>query len=101
MALHDGVSGAALLSLLHKLHAEWRDLLAHARCLVADDAVDVCGGDNLAGGAHHVAQQGKPGDVVQHLGQLALEPRALTGGQDGDGKSWSGHCAFIVKQRGW
>ena len=34
-----------------------------------------------------VAEQRASGDLVQHLGQLRLEARALAGGENGDGKS--------------
>ena len=97
-ALHQGVSGAALLALFDEPGAERGDLGADALGLMADDAEDIGGRDDLAGGADDMAEQWASGDLVQHLGQLRLEARALAGGENGDGKSWFGmrlYCKAI------
>ena len=90
-ALHHGVSGAALLKLLDELGSEGGDLGADAISLMADDAEDVGGRDDAAGGADNVFEQRASGDFVQHLGELRLEAGALACGEDGDGKTWVRH----------
>ena len=86
-ALHQRVPGAALLQLLDKLRTQRGDLGADARGLMSDDAEDVGGRNDRAGGADDVAQQRASRNLMQHLGQLRLEPRALARGENGDGKT--------------
>ena len=86
-ALHEGVSGAALVELLDELGSERREFSADALGLMADDAEDIGRGDDAGSGADDVAEQGTSGDPVEHLGQLGLEAGALAGGENGDGKS--------------
>ena len=61
--------------------------------LVADDAEDAVGGDEGLGGGDDVEQEGAAADLVEDLGALALEPRALARGHDGDCESGCFHCA--------
>ena len=91
-----GVAGAALLGLEDELDAGVGDGGADAVALVADDAVDLVGGDDGLGGGDDVEQERAAADLVKDLGSLALEPRALAGGHDGDCKSCSFHCASVL-----
>ncbi len=70
-----------------KLRSQRGDLGADALGLMSDDAEDVGGRNHCAGGADDVAQQRASRDLMQHLGQLRLEPRALARGENGDGKT--------------
>jgi hypothetical protein len=54
---------------------------------VADDDVDVGGGDDLERGVDDVEQQRSAADGVQDFGAFGLEPGAFAGGEDGDGES--------------
>ena len=85
------VSGAALLKLFDELGSEGRDLGADAISFMADDAEDVGGGDDAAGGTDDVFEQRTSRDLVQHLGELRLEAGALAGGENGDGETWVRH----------
>jgi hypothetical protein len=53
---------------------------------VADDDVDVGWSHHFAGGGDHVSQQRLAADLVQHLGPLRLEPRALARRHDDYGQ---------------
>ena len=87
----DGVAGAALLGLKDELDAGGFDSGADAIGFVADDAEDVIGGDDSLGGGDDVEKEGAAADLVEDLGALAVEPRALACGHDGDGEVWGGH----------
>jgi hypothetical protein len=87
------VAGAALLGLEDELDACVGNGRADAVALVADDAVDLVRGDDGPGGGDDVQQQRAASDLVKDLGPLALEPRALAGGHDGDCESCSFHCS--------
>ena len=65
-----------------KRDAGWRHRGLHRVRLVADDAVDVLGGDERLCRRDDVQQQGASADLVQHLGPFAIEPRALARGHD-------------------
>ncbi len=81
----EGVAGAALLGLEDELDAGGLDGGADAVGFVADDAVDVVGGDDLLCGGDDVKEEGAAADLVEDFGALALEPRAFACGHDGDG----------------
>ena len=80
----EGVAGAALLLLQDELDSGGGYGGLYAVGFVADDAVDPVGGDDGPGGGDDVEQKCAAADLVQDLGALALEPRALAGGHDGD-----------------
>ncbi len=81
-----GVAGAALLGLEDELDAGGGDGGSDAVGFVADDAVDVVGGDDGLGGGDDVEEEGAATDLVEDFGALALEPRAFACGHDGDGE---------------
>jgi hypothetical protein len=62
---------------------------------VANDAIDLFGGDQRLGGGDNVQQQGASAHLVQHLGPLAVEPRALARGHDGYCKTCRFHVSAI------
>jgi len=86
-----GVAGAALLGLEDELNAGGGDCGSYAVGFVADDAVDVVGGDDGFGGGDDVEEESAASDLVEDFGALALEPRAFACGHDGDGECWGGH----------
>jgi hypothetical protein len=85
------VTGSALLRLKDELDAGGFDGGTDAVGLVADDAVDLIGRNDLAGRCDHVKQKGTASDFVKDLGTLALKPRTLACGHDGDGESLCFH----------
>jgi len=62
----------ALFELLDELHAERRNLCPYAFGLVADDAEDIRGRNDLAGGTHNVPQQRSSGIWCNTLGSFDL-----------------------------
>ena len=82
----EGVAGAALLGLQDELDAGGGDGGADAVGFVADDAVDVVGGDEGFGGGDDVEEEGSAADLVEDFGALGFEPGAFAGGHDGDGE---------------
>ena len=83
---HNGVSGAALFSLQDKLHAHGRNGSTHIFRLMADDDIDVLGGNDLLRGLDYVRQQRLAAYFMQHLGAAGLEPSAFACCHDYDGK---------------
>src|SRR3954469_14474558 len=86
-----GVAGAALLRLEDELDAGVLDGGSDAVGFVADDAVDVIGGDDRFGCGDDVEEEGAASDFVEDFGALAFEPRAFACGHDGYGEVWGGH----------
>ena len=82
-----GVAGAALFGLKDELNAGVGDGGADAVGFVADDAVDVVGGNDFFCGCDDVEEEGAASDLVEDFGALTLEPRAFACGHDGDGES--------------
>jgi hypothetical protein len=68
----EGVAGSALLGLQDELDSGGFDDPADAVGFVADDAVDVVGGDDLSGGVDDVKEEGAASDLVEDFGSLAL-----------------------------
>jgi len=66
------VAGSALLGLEDELDSGGRDGVADAVGLVADDAVDLVGGDDLLGGGDYVEEEGATADLVEDFRALAL-----------------------------
>jgi hypothetical protein len=58
---------------------------------VADDAVDVFGGDDCFGCGDDVEKEGAASDLVEDFGALAFEAGAFACGHDGYGEVWGGH----------
>lgn len=79
------MAGSALLGLEDELDSGGLNGGADAVGLVADDAVDLVGWNDLLGGGDDVEEEGAATDLVEDFGALALEPRAFSGGHDGDG----------------
>ena len=90
-----GVAGAALVWLRDKRDTGGGRRGLHALRLVADDAIDLIGGDELLCHCDDVQQQGASAHLVQHLGPLAVEPRALARGHDGYCKTCRFHVSAI------
>jgi hypothetical protein len=80
------MAGAKLALLQH--HLDRRVMvargLAHRLGAMPDDHDRPLGLQRRAG-LHGMDQQRRPGDPVQHLGQVGIHPRALTGGEDDEG----------------
>ena len=89
-----GVAGAALFGLEDELDAGVLDCGFYAVGLVADDAEDVVGGDDLLCGGDDVEEEGAAADLVEDFGALALEPGAFSCGHDGDGEVWGVHIGI-------
>ena len=53
-------------------------------------------GDERLGGRDDVQQKGAAADLVQHLGALALEPRALARGHDGYCETCRFHARYLL-----
>src|SRR5882757_7051394 len=96
-----GVAGAALLGLEDELDAGGGDGGADAVGFVADDAVDLVGGDYGLRGGDDVEEEGATSDLMKDFGALALEPRAFACGHDGDGEFWGGHRPLWSHVRFW
>ena len=73
----------------------WRHRGLHPLRLVAHDAKDHLGGDQRLCRTNDVQQQGASAHLVQHLGPLAVEPRALARGHDGYCKTCRFHVSAI------
>jgi hypothetical protein len=78
---------AALLRLKDKLDASRFNGGSDAVGLMADDAVDVLCGHDLLRCGDDVEKEGSAAYLVKNFGALTLEPRAFTGGHDGNGES--------------
>ena len=65
----------------------------HPFGLVADDQQPPFGGELLAAG-EHALDEGGAGEGLEHLGQVALHARALSGGQYGNGEHRRGTAAL-------
>src|SRR5438270_2273154 len=83
-----GVAGAALLGLEDELDAGVFDGGSDAVSFVADDAVDVIGGDDGFGGGDDVEEEGAASDFVEDFGALTFEACAFACGHDGYGEVW-------------
>src|ERR1041385_6335900 len=83
---HDGVPGAALLRLQHKLHAKRLHGLAHALRLVANDYVNIIGRDDLLRRFDYVRQQRLSANLMQHLSAPGFQARAFTRSHNQNGK---------------
>ncbi len=81
------MAGPQLFSLKDKLYAGGSDSGADAFCFVANNAVDMVGGNNLFRSSNDVEQKSASTDLVEDLGTLTPEPRAFTGSHDGDGEA--------------
>jgi hypothetical protein len=81
-----GVAGAALLGLEDELDTGGGYCGFYTLGFVADDAVDVVGGDYGFCGCDDVEEESAATDFVEDFGALALEPRAFACGHDGDGE---------------
>jgi hypothetical protein len=97
----DGVAGAALLLLEDELGAGVGDGGADAVGFVADDAEDVVGGNDGAGGGEDVEKEGLAADLVENLGAAAFEAGSFAGSHDGDGEVvevgfGAGHEAYFL-----
>ena len=79
--LRDGMPGAELLGLQHPLDIPVGQRRRYLLAAVAIDHVDGVG-CKLCRRAQHVLEQRLATERLQHLGQVALHPCALTGGQD-------------------
>ena len=90
-----GVAGSALVWLRDKRDTRAGDRGLHAPGLVADDAVYLSVADQRLCRCNDVQQQGSSADLVQHLGPLAVEPRALARGHDGYCKTCRFHVSAI------
>ena len=82
----EGVAGSALLRLEDELDAGRGDGGLDAGGFVADDAVDVGGGDERAGGGDDVEEEGAAADLVEDLGAAGFEAGASAGGHYGYGE---------------
>ena len=89
---HQSVASAALLSLQDEIDAGVGDGGPDTVGFVTDDGEDVVWRDDTRGGRNNVSEQWLAADFMQHFGKLRLEPRAFTGGHDGDGHAGSGGC---------
>ena len=89
--LLEGVAGSALFGLEDKLNAGERDGCTYTVSLMADDAINVLGWHYRLRGVDYMQQQGLAADLMQDLGPLTFEPRTLTRGHDGNGKSGCVH----------
>ena len=67
---------------------------SYAVGLVADDAVDVVGWNDLFGGGDDMEEERATADLVEDFGALTLEPRAFSGGHDGDGEVMCFHASL-------
>ena len=95
------VAGAALLFLQDELYAGGGYGGAYAVGFVADDAVDLVGGDDCAGGGDDVEEEGLAADLVEDFGALALESRAFAGGHDGDCELAGVHFGYLLMKWRW
>ena len=77
------MSGTALLRLQNELHARARHRALHALCLMPDDAQNALRWRHRLRGRNHMQQQRPSANLVQHLGPLRLQPRALARGHNG------------------
>ncbi len=91
----EGVAGAALLGLEDELDSGGCYGGADAVGFVADDAVDVVGGDDGFCGGDDVEEEGAAADLVEDFGAFTFEPRAFAGGHDGDGESFGVHRDMV------
>jgi hypothetical protein len=88
------MAGSALLGLKSKMQgrAYFGVSLGQSRSFIADGALNVFGlmanyrkngsGSQFEGGAKHMGDQRLAGDLMKHLGPLALHPRAEPRGQN-------------------
>jgi hypothetical protein len=83
---HDGVSGAALLSLQNELDAQRLDSGAHLFRLMAHDDIDVFGRNDLLGCFDNMRQQRLACYLMKHFGALGFKPGAFSRRHDYDGK---------------
>ena len=90
-----GVAGAALVWLRDKRDTRGGHCGLHPLRLVAHDAIDRFGGNQRLCRTNDVQQQGASAHLVQHLGPLAVEPRALARGHDGYCKTCRFHVSAI------
>jgi hypothetical protein len=81
------VAGAALFGLKDELDAGGGDGGADAVGLVADDAVDMVGGDDGLCGGDDMKEKGAASNLMEYFGALTLEPRAFACGHDGYGEA--------------
>ena len=102
---HQGVSGAALLALQHKVDARRRQRLPHPLRLVSDDGEDVLGRHNANLPQPQHGPEWLSPNFVQHLGVLRFQARAFARCQNRDGelrrlvlcglsKKWPLACGF-------
>ena len=89
-----GVAGAALLGLEDELDTGGGYGGFYAVGFMADDAVDVIGGDQGFRGGYDVEEKGAATDFMEDFGALAFEPRAFACGHDGDGEVVSVHTGI-------
>jgi len=78
------VTGTPLVCLQDKLNTGSLDGRSDAVRFMADDAKDFFCGSNSLGGGDHMQKQSAAANLVKYLRALALEPRSLTRGHDGD-----------------
>jgi len=84
---HEGVAGTSLFRLENELDAGGGDGLLYAVSFVADDGVNVAGGNKVPGGVDDVLQEGLAADLVQDFGEAGFEACAFSGGEDDDGET--------------
>ncbi len=97
----EGVAGAELLLLEDELDASGGDGGVDAVGFVADDAVDVVGGDEGFSGGDDVEKECSAANLVEDFGVLALEAGAFTGGHDRDGECFVIHRDMVSCGGGW
>ena len=89
-----GVAGAVLRRLQHKIHPSVLHRLTHALCLVANDHVDVCCRNDFAGCRDDMGHKRFAANLVQHFRAFGFQPRAFAGGHDHNGKGMiRSHCS--------
>ena len=68
------------------------DCQGHANCVgfVPDDGEDILRRHDFGSRRDHVGQQRLAANLVQHFGSARLQPRAFTGGKDGNGEGGGG-----------
>src|SRR5580658_4304688 len=88
------MTSAALLSLLYKVNARRFRGRANPIGLVSHHNIDVLGSNHLARSRDDMHQQRLATDFMQHLGPLRLEPRALAGRHNHNGRG--GLSTFLL-----
>ena len=74
--------------LKHESDAGGGHRVADAIGFMADDGVDIFGGNYFRGGRDYVCQQRLAADFVQHFRVLGFQPGPFARRHDGDGDAW-------------